>query len=277
MAGPLAAPIIGAVGNLLGGLFGKKPKVISPADNLISQARGARLAGEEQGFNPLTLLGLSPQSQVYQPENYMGQAIANAGLMLAEGVAANGAEAQVTALERANQELNKKVQALTIRPKFGGIYSDNNAYTPTVREAVGAEGAYDPSSDDLVDQNDADSFGNKRIIGLPVGGVNLATYAGNADAETVETRYGDVASWAYGLGNIVADGWHNRGKAVDWAKGLPDNGDLVGRRKNTLSEMIDWKRKNAANNPDFINDFGTPMWVWPNGATKTSPPPLVIR
>nr|QJB21497.1 MAG: DNA pilot protein [Microvirus sp.] len=42
----------------IAGLFGKKPKTISPADSLMSHAKGAILAAEETGFNPLTLLGV---------------------------------------------------------------------------------------------------------------------------------------------------------------------------------------------------------------------------
>lgn len=40
----------------LKGLFGKKPKQITPRDNMMSQAQGARDAAAEYGFNPLTML-----------------------------------------------------------------------------------------------------------------------------------------------------------------------------------------------------------------------------
>lgn len=39
-----------------GGLFGPKKKDTSPAANLLSQAKGARMAAEQYGFNPLTML-----------------------------------------------------------------------------------------------------------------------------------------------------------------------------------------------------------------------------
>jgi len=58
MALPLAG--IGSILGGLGGLFGKKPKERTPADSLISHARGARTAAAETGFNPLTLLGTTP-------------------------------------------------------------------------------------------------------------------------------------------------------------------------------------------------------------------------
>lgn len=47
-----------AVGKIVGGLFGgkKSQKTNSPAENLVSQAKGARWAAKEYGFNPLTML-----------------------------------------------------------------------------------------------------------------------------------------------------------------------------------------------------------------------------
>lgn len=47
---------IGSVLGGLGGLFGKKKKDPTPAQNLLSQAQGARQAADQYGFNPLTML-----------------------------------------------------------------------------------------------------------------------------------------------------------------------------------------------------------------------------
>lgn len=44
---------------LLGGLFGKKKKPMSPAQSIVSTAQGARQAAKQYGFNPLTLLQAS--------------------------------------------------------------------------------------------------------------------------------------------------------------------------------------------------------------------------
>lgn len=51
---PLSAAL--GVGKILGGLFGKKKKNPTPAQNILSQAQGARQAAEKYGFNPLTML-----------------------------------------------------------------------------------------------------------------------------------------------------------------------------------------------------------------------------
>lgn len=138
-------PIIGGAlisggSGILGGLFGGKSKPYKMDGQIWDAARGARLASEDFGFNPLTLLGIANASGggSYGGENYMGQAIANAGLTMADALM-NADKAKVSTLERANQELNKKVQSLTIRPKFAGIYGDNTTRVPTIRAALGAE------------------------------------------------------------------------------------------------------------------------------------------
>lgn len=47
---------LSAVAPILGGLFGKKKKDPTPAQNILSQAQGARQAADQYGFNPLTML-----------------------------------------------------------------------------------------------------------------------------------------------------------------------------------------------------------------------------
>ena len=125
----LLGPIIGAAGSILGG-FLSKPKRVSARDEtrdgILGQAEGARLAGEQFGFNPLTLLGVSsPLGSSYTP-NPMGSAIADAGLLLADGIAKNGTEkSRMEQVERENMKLREKVTNLTIRPKVGGLYAQN--------------------------------------------------------------------------------------------------------------------------------------------------------
>lgn len=46
--------ILGGIGGLFGGR--KKQKTMSPAESMVSQAKGARWASDEYGFNPLTML-----------------------------------------------------------------------------------------------------------------------------------------------------------------------------------------------------------------------------
>lgn len=72
---------LGGIASLFGN---KKPKTLSPADSLMSHAKGAILAGEETGFNPLTLLGVGNAG--YQQvggslgsSGFIGDAIASVG------------------------------------------------------------------------------------------------------------------------------------------------------------------------------------------------------
>lgn len=132
--------LIGAGGALLGGIFGK-PKRTSAQQNsrqgILGQAQGAREAAEKYGFNPLTLLAASSPMGPSESSNYMGTAIANSALMLADGLAKRqeriGREA---ALEKANEELRLQVRELTLRPKFGGIYAQRQA-VPSLGAALG--------------------------------------------------------------------------------------------------------------------------------------------
>jgi len=62
--GPIG--LIGGGLKILGGLFGRS-KSPTPAENIVSQARGARKAADEYGFNPLTML------QYGQPGGSMAQ------------------------------------------------------------------------------------------------------------------------------------------------------------------------------------------------------------
>lgn len=134
-------------GALLGGLFGKKEKKAPSAyeqtmQGIQGQAEGARKYGEEFGFNPLTLLGVSqPMGQGAAPENYMGNAIADAALLAADDIAQNAAAQKLERAERLNSKLQQQVTDLTIRPKVGGIY-DQRVATPTVRQALGVSNAW---------------------------------------------------------------------------------------------------------------------------------------
>lgn len=127
----ILSSLIGAGSSLLGGIFGK-PKQVSARTNsrqgILGQAQGAREAAEKYGFNPLTLLGVSSPLGPSERSNYMGNAIAEAGLMLADGVAKRGEKAGLLSkLEAQNEELREQVQSLTLRPKVGGIYAQREA------------------------------------------------------------------------------------------------------------------------------------------------------
>ena len=135
------ATLIAAGSSLFGGLFGKKDKSVkqNTMEGIYGQAEAAVKAGAEWGFNPLTLLGASSPMAGSQSANYMGDAVANAGLLLADGIQQRQAGKR-DALQAENTALKEKVQNLTLRPDTGGVYARRQS-TPTLRSALGVKDA----------------------------------------------------------------------------------------------------------------------------------------
>lgn len=129
----VTASLISGTGSLLGGLFGRKSK----PSYVVPNYQKIRDKAEAAGFNPLTALTSAPGAVVAGGQNYMGSAIADAALHLADGLSEKAAqEGEAQKLREENAELAKKVQDLTIRPRVGGIYS-RNVTTPSIRSALG--------------------------------------------------------------------------------------------------------------------------------------------
>ncbi|MBW7921368.1 MAG: hypothetical protein H3C51_04625 [Rubellimicrobium sp.] len=212
--------LIRAGGSLLGGILGR-PRQTSARENsrgaLMGQAQGARDAAEEYGFNPLTLLGVSSAVGPSESSAYMGSAIADAGMILADGLAKRQDEVgAVSQLEQQNRELQEQVRSLTLRPRVGGVYAQREA-VPTTRAALGARGDENP-------EGVVDSFGVfhprgnhpapsdyrlDRGDGIYAGGLYIGSAPGWSPAEVVEQEYGDAVSWLYGAGRIAADARYN--------------------------------------------------------------------
>lgn len=163
----VAAALIGAGASLLGGLFKKKPKEKSAEQNsreaIFGQASGARDAGEKYGFNPLTLLGASSAlgPSYSESANYMGNAIADAGMILADGLARNKEAGQLSQLKEQNEKLRKQIQDQTLRPKVGGIYARRQV-TPTTAQALGRSNV----RNDNVSGNSGDNSSGNNPSGL---------------------------------------------------------------------------------------------------------------
>ena len=128
---------IAAGAQVIGGLLGRN-KSVKPGDTtrhtvagIYGQAQGAREAGERYGFNPMALLGVSSPIMPQGVDNsYMGQAIANAGLALADGMTAQQQQQEyATKLEEQNKVLRTALDASTIRPRQAGIFGTVQAPT----------------------------------------------------------------------------------------------------------------------------------------------------
>lgn len=135
MPGPIAAALVQAGGALLGGLFGR-----SSNKYVVPNYQAIRDKAEAAGFNPLTALAMAP-GQVVQSQNFMGSAIADAGLALADGLAQKAKQNDpLEKLKRENELLKEKIINVTLRPKVGGVYAQREAI-PTLSQAVGGSNA----------------------------------------------------------------------------------------------------------------------------------------
>lgn len=148
--GGLAGPLISAGASLLGGaLNNKAEKAGIAAQNAYNDPAQIRARAEKAGFNPLSFIGPGVGNQTAAASGaYMGSAIADAGMAMAEGIANRTKKKQAEqlgALEIENAKLQNKLLQLTLRPKVGGVYADRQS-TPTVSEAVGG-GGVDVGSD----------------------------------------------------------------------------------------------------------------------------------
>jgi hypothetical protein len=131
----IGGALISGASSLLGGIFGK-----SKSEYVVPNYQKIRTKAEAAGFNPLTALAMAP-GQVVQSQNFMGSAIADAGLALADGIVAKHKEQGALAkLAEENDKLREKVQNMTLRPKVGGVYAQREAI-PSVSQAVGGSNA----------------------------------------------------------------------------------------------------------------------------------------
>lgn len=136
----IGSALISAGSSLFGGLFGKKkgPSTYQQTQEAMgAQAKYAREYGEQYGFDPLTLLGVSsPVAGGQIMDNPMGQAIADAGMILADAWSKRtDAQKLQRSKERIN-ELQTKLDHQTLRPKVGGVYAKREM-SPMLRPSNG--------------------------------------------------------------------------------------------------------------------------------------------
>lgn len=161
-------PLIGAVASLLGGILGNNAQKKVNNQNIAFQRENnalqqklvheqnayndpaaLRKRAEKAGFNPLLFVGpgvgqqmgvASTSAPQIAASNYMGAAVADAGMMIADQMSKNRELARLEKLSAENKKLAEKVQNLTIRPKVGGVYAQREA-TPSLRAATGGKDA----------------------------------------------------------------------------------------------------------------------------------------
>lgn len=128
--GPLGPALIGAGSSLLGGaLSNQAERKGIAAQNAYNDPAQIRARAEAAGFNPLLFVGPGVGNQTTAASGgYMGAAIADAGMQIADQMAKNRELGRLEKLAAENKKLAEKVQNLTIRPKVGGVYAQREAY-----------------------------------------------------------------------------------------------------------------------------------------------------
>lgn len=230
----LAPTLIKAGAALLGGILGK-----SKNEYVVPNYQKIRDKAEAAGFNPLTALAMAP-GQVVQSQNYMGSAIADAGLALADGMAEKAKQNDpLEKLKRENELLKEKIINVTLRPKVPGVYAQREAI-PTLSQAVGGSNgggsaansgnsgssgaapnsavgstAYNLGDPDISSSSDASS----RVPVKPVYilGQEIMPTSGTSDTDAIASRYGEdfmSPSWFAGWGAFGTDAYNHAAKRV---------------------------------------------------------------
>ena len=243
VAAPVIAKALPIVGQLLGGLLGRrKEKPISAGDNAYSHVQGIMRAATEFGWNPLTLMGsVSPVGGTpgYTDNAAFGNAIANAAMLASDSISAKRATAQkLNNYQTQNTRLTRKVNSLTMRPPVPGLYgrarqpSDPEVYgnagtvQPGGSNAVPAAGgmpyrdavkapSYNWLDPDIMSQSDDGSRVPRKPLFL--GGYGLEPVSGTSDAEAIGSRYGEdflSPSWFAGWGAFGYDAFAAGKKAI---------------------------------------------------------------
>lgn len=182
---------VGALGSLFG--FGGS-KELTPSQQIMSQAKGARRAAEKYGFNPLTLLGVntSPGYGAGGSPMLASFDMLSGGLKDIADVT-SGDAAQRRAMRQAELDLAK----LELEQRRSGVLAVGPGLPWMGRNAVSRGNAGAP-----------EVVTNPLRSSVSVAGVQSAPSMGWSDAQDVEDRFGDVASWVYGLGVVGADAWN---------------------------------------------------------------------
>lgn len=144
--------LLSVASSLVGGILGEVGQNRNNArqerfireQNAYNAPDQVRARAEKAGFNPLLFVGPGVGQQTATAAssgyNYMGNAIADAGLLMADAIAKRKDAMRLSRMEDQNRRLTNKVQALTLRPQVGGIYAQLGQ-TPTIASALGASNA----------------------------------------------------------------------------------------------------------------------------------------
>lgn len=221
--------LLSVASTLLGGILGQSAEKRNNAyqaqlireQNAYNAPDQVRARAEAAGFNPLLFVGPGVGQQTAtaasSSSNYMGSAIADAGLMLADSVAKRKDVMRLSRMEDQNRRLSEKVQALTLRPQVGGIYSQLEGGVPSLANSLGVSNA-----DAVATVGGSAAFADDPALhvaipdpvldvgsGSYIGGKEFKSRPGWSPASVWENEYGDVGQAIYGLVKLGADASYN--------------------------------------------------------------------
>lgn len=173
-------------GNILGKLFEKKPKVISPKETILSTVQGAR----EAGIHPLAALGAQPQFQQVSGGVSTGTAIG-------EGISEIGRTMGASAGDSANEKLMlasteaQLAQAELFRAQSRTLISD------AANAAIGGPGRKG-SGPPHWGVATAESEAPMQLFGQ-----NFVPREGDPPAQRAQDWYGEAGEFIQGLSNFL--------------------------------------------------------------------------
>jgi hypothetical protein len=216
-----------------------------------------RTAAEKAGFNPLAVLGssgvpspvsrtsgvpLAPAAQsigYIPPTDYMGSAIAEAGLALSDSFMRAEFRQNAGKLEANRERLRRTKEAMqrdTIRPKVGGVYAERER-TPSMAQALGrtdgdrfgspkweASGRFKAPNEGHPHISSLGTVARPdptldRGSGVYLGGFYLEPPPGWSNAERIEEEFGEVASNLYTFPYTGAYVGHNAARYYEYISG----------------------------------------------------------
>ena len=202
-----------------------------------------RTNAERAGFNPLSVLGMLPSSpsistrgvgiaapginpvaptvSPMQSNNYMGASIADAAMMLAEGLERRGAVRQGRTIQDLNRQkdiLTRRLAQETIRPKMGGVYERGGAFGTGGRD--NADNAGDTVATYRLGRVDVPDPKLDRASPGYFAGLSWDATPGFSPGQVWEDRYGDTPlNWPLAAGQMAADIGYNTHKAQNYFSG----------------------------------------------------------
>lgn len=207
--------LISAGASLLGGILGRNSENAAIAkQNAYNAPDQVRARAEKAGFNPLLFVGPGVGQQTATGgSNYMGQAIADAGLMMADKLSERQASQKLAKAMDANRRLQNQLTQATIRPKVDGIYA-RSEMLPSVSSALGgghAGSSRSSSAGSMAGGSSSAMAGgpnpydqNGKLAGIWMDGAFVQRPVGFSSGNDIENELGDTIAAEAAVGPLAA-------------------------------------------------------------------------